>query len=61
MAVDREQVEKVIMIIWIIGLVFLWVSFPFMPGEMWFWFYLAVGWSIAGGVLALILYLSRPK
>ncbi len=61
MAVDREQAEKVILIIWLIGLIFLWVTYPFLPGEFWFWFYLAIGWSIAGGILALILILTRPK
>ena len=58
---ERENIEKAFMIVWVIGLVFLWVSYPFMPGEFWFWFYLAIAWSIAGGVIALILYLTREK
>ncbi len=58
---ERKSIEKAIMIIWLIGLIFLWVSYPFMPGDIFFWMYVAIIWSIAGGVVALILYLTREK
>ena len=58
---ERKTIENIFMAIWVIGLIFLWVSYPFMPGEFLFWFYLAIGWSIAGGIVALILYLTREK
>ena len=54
-----EKIEKIIGIIWVIILVFLWVSFPFLPGDIFFWMWVAIIWSIAGGILGLIFYLIK--
>ena len=54
-----EKIEKIIGIIWVIVLVFLWVSFPFLPGDILFWMWVAICWSIAGGIMGLIFYLIK--
>ena len=54
-----EKIEKIIGIIWVIILVFLWISYPFLPGDIFFWMWLAIIWSIAGGIMGLIFYLIK--
>ena len=54
-----EKIEKIIGIIWVIILVFLWISYPFLPGDIFFWMWLAIIWSIAGGIMGLISYLIK--
>ena len=54
-----EKKEKIIGIIWVIILVFLWVSFPFLPGDIFLWMWAAIIWSIAGGLMGLIFYLIK--
>ena len=54
-----EKIEKITGIIWVIILVFLWISYPFLPGDIFFWMWLAIIWSIAGGIMGLISYLIK--
>ncbi|MFX1336999.1 MAG: hypothetical protein ACFFDK_00165 [Promethearchaeota archaeon] len=54
-----EKIEKIIGTIWVIILVFLWVSYPFLPGDIFFWMWVAIIWSIAGGIMGLIFYLIK--
>jgi len=54
-----EKIEKIIGIIWVIILVFLWISFPFLPGDILFWMWVAISWSIAGGIMGLIFYIIK--
>ena len=54
-----DKIEKIIGIIWVIILEFLCVSFPFIPGDIFFWMWVAISWSIAGGIMGLIFYLIK--
>lgn len=54
-----EKIEKLWGIIWVIILVFLWISFPFLPGNIFFWMWIAISWSIAGGIMGLIFYIIK--
>ena len=54
-----EKIEKIIGIIWVIILVFLWITYPFFPGDIFFWVWIAIIWSIAGGIMGLIFYLIK--
>ena len=56
-----EKIEKIIGTIWVIILVFLWISYPFLPGDIFFWMWVAVIWSIAGGIMGLVFYLIRKS
>ncbi|MFX1315367.1 MAG: hypothetical protein ACFE9T_05850 [Promethearchaeota archaeon] len=58
---DIEKTKKVIGTIWVIILVFLWISYPFYPGDIFFWMWLAIIWSIIGGVLGTIFFMSESK
>jgi hypothetical protein len=54
-----EKIEKIIGIIWVIILVFLWITYPFLPGDIFFWMWIAIIWSIAGGIMGLIFYIIK--
>jgi hypothetical protein len=54
-----EKIEKIVGIIWVIILIFLWITYPFLPGDIFFWMWIAIIWSIAGGIMGLIFYLIK--
>ncbi|MHA2050280.1 MAG: hypothetical protein ACW986_11740 [Promethearchaeota archaeon] len=58
---ELDKIKKVIAFIWIIILVFLWVAYPFFPGDIFFWMWLAIIWSIIGGVIGTIVFMSESK
>ena len=58
---DFEKIKKIIGIIWVVILVFLWTCYPFFPGDILFWMWLAIIWSIIGGVMGTILFMSESK
>jgi len=58
---DIEKTKKIFGIIWLVILVFLWVSYPFFPGDIFFWMWLAIIWSMIGGVLHLIFFMSESE
>jgi hypothetical protein len=58
---DTEKIKKVFQTIWIIILVFLWVMFPFLPGDIFFWMWLAIIWSIGGGVIGIIFFMAESE
>jgi len=59
--VDLEKSKKIFGIIWIPILIFLWVAFPFFPGDIFFWMWLAIIWSIGGGVIGTIFFMMESK
>jgi len=59
--VDGDKIKKVIGIIWLVILVFLWVTYPYWPGDIFFWMWLAIIWSIIGGVVGTIIFMSESK
>ena len=58
---DNGKLEKIFKLIWVPILVFLWVAFPFFPGDIFFWMWLAIIWSIIGGVIGTIFFMIESK
>ena len=58
---DIEKTKNIIGTIWVIILVILCVSFPFLPGDIFFWMWLAIIWSLIGGVLGIIFFMSESE
>ncbi|MFX1375109.1 MAG: hypothetical protein ACFFA0_04800 [Promethearchaeota archaeon] len=58
---DIEKIKKTIGTIWVIILVFLWITYPFYPGDIFFWMWLAIIWSIIGGVLGSIFFMMESS
>jgi len=56
---DIEKTKNIIKTIWVVILVFLWISYPFYPGDIFFWMWLAIIWSIIGGIMAIGLLLNK--
>lgn len=59
--VNLEKIEKVFGIVWLIILVILWVTYPYYPGDIFFWMWLAIIWTIIGGVVGSIFFMSESK
>ncbi|UCC18721.1 MAG: hypothetical protein JSV62_11520 [Promethearchaeota archaeon] len=59
--VDLEKIRKFFGILWLIVLVFLWIAYPYFPGDIFFWMWLAIIWSIIGGVIGSIFFMSESK
>ncbi len=58
---DIEKIKNVFGIIWLVILIFLWISYPFYPGDIFFWMWLAIIWSIIGGVIGTIFFMTESK
>lgn len=58
---DIEKTKKIFGIVWVIGFVFLWITFPFYPGDILFWMWLAIIWTISGGVIQIIFFMGESK
>ncbi|MFX1288536.1 MAG: hypothetical protein ACFFFY_08270 [Promethearchaeota archaeon] len=59
--VELDKTKKIFGIIWLVVLVFLWVSYPYYPGNIFFWMWLAIIWTIIGGVIGTIFFMSESK
>ena len=53
--------KKIIGIIWLIILIFLWACYPFFGGDIFFWMWVAINWSILGCLLGAILFTESQK
>ena len=58
---DIEKTKNIIGTIWVVILVFLWISYPFYPGDIFFWMWLAIIWSIIGAVMGTIFFMSESE
>jgi len=58
---DIEKTKNIIRTIWVIILIFLWISYPFFPRDIFFWMWLAIIWSIIGGVMGTIFFMSESE
>lgn len=58
---DIEKIKKIFGTIWLVILVFLWITYPFYPGDIFFWMWLAIIWSIIGGVLGTIFFMMESN
>ncbi|MHA1452715.1 MAG: hypothetical protein ACTSRD_07640 [Promethearchaeota archaeon] len=46
--VELKNIKAFFAIMWLIILIALWIMFPFMPGNILLWMWLAIAWSILG-------------
>ncbi len=58
---DTEKTKNIIGTIWVIILVFLWITYPFYPGDIFFWMWLAIIWSIIGAVMGTIFFMIESE
>jgi len=58
---DIEKIKNIVGIVWVIILVFLWIFYPFFPGDIFFWMWLAIIWSVIGGVLGTIFFMIESE
>ncbi|MFX0030357.1 MAG: hypothetical protein ACFE8B_14185 [Candidatus Hermodarchaeota archaeon] len=58
---DFEKTKNIIGTVWVIILVFLWITYPFYPGDIFFWMWLAIIWSIIGGVMGTIFFMIESE
>ena len=58
---DIEKTKNIIGTIWVVILIFLWISYPFYPGDIFFWMWLAIIWSIIGAVMGTIFFMSESE
>ena len=58
---DVEKIKNIIGIVWVIILVFLWIAYPYFPGDIFFWMWLAIIWSVIGAVLGTIFFMSESE
>ena len=59
--IDKEKLNTIFSVIWLVPLVILWIAFPFFPGDIFFWMWLAIIWSIIGGVIGTIFFMIESK
>jgi hypothetical protein len=59
--VDKSTIQKIISSIWVIILVILWVLYPFLPGDIFFWMWIAMNWSILGCIIGAMLFTENKK
>jgi len=57
--IESEKKEKIVGTIWTVILVVLWIFYPFFPGNIFIWMWLAIIWSIIGGIMALGLFILK--
>ena len=58
---EKKTLETIFKIIWIPIMVLLWIAFPFLPGDIFFWMWLAIIWSIIGGVIGTLFFMVESK
>ncbi|MFX1420370.1 MAG: hypothetical protein ACFE9N_15780 [Promethearchaeota archaeon] len=59
--VDSEKIKNLFGIIWLIVLIILWIAYPYFPGDIFFWMWLAIIWTIIGGVIGTIFFMTESK
>ena len=58
---DSKKTFNIIAIIWLIILIALWVTYQWLPGDIFTWMMIAICWSALGGVFGRILFAAKDK
>ena len=66
MAETTEKSKKVtfgsvISVIWLVILIVLWATYSWLPGNIFMWMWIAIGWSFAGGLIGAIFFSAKSK
>lgn len=57
--VEMKNVKAFFAIMWLLILIALWIMFPFMPGNILFWMWLAISWSVLGAIVFSIYLMIK--
>ena len=58
---DSKKVWNIISVIWLIIMITLWITYSMLPGNIFMWMWIAIGWSALGGVFGSIFYAAKSK
>ena len=58
---ENKKTQNIIFIIWLVIMIVLWVIYSWLPGNIFVWMWIAIGWSALGGVFGSIIYAARSK
>ncbi|NHK30544.1 MAG: hypothetical protein FK730_04290 [Asgard group archaeon] len=58
---DSKKIWNLITIIWLVIMIVLWVTYQWLPGNIFMWMWIAIGWSAIGGVFGSIHYATNSK
>ena len=53
--------KSVISVIWLVILIVLWATYSWLPGDIFMWMWIAIGWSFVGGLVGAIFFAARSK
>ncbi|NPD89012.1 MAG: hypothetical protein HGN29_09810 [Asgard group archaeon] len=59
--VEKKTIGTIISVSWLVILIALWVSYQWLPGDIFMWMWIAIGWSFLGGVFGAIFFAARSK
>ncbi len=51
--------KSVISVIWLVILIFLWATYSWLPGNIFVWMWIAIGWSFLGGLVGSMFFGAR--
>ena len=58
---ESKRVWNIISIIWLVSMITLWITYQWLPGNIFIWMWIAIGWSALGGVFGSIVFASKDK
>ncbi len=57
----KVTLESIIGTIWLVIMIVLWATYSWLPGDIFMWMWIAIGWSFAGGLIGAIYFSARSK
>ncbi len=58
---DSKKTLNIISIVWLVIMIVLWVTYSWLPGNIFVWMWIAIGWSALGGVFGSIFFAAKDK
>ena len=58
---EKKVINTIISVTWAVILIILWTTFQWLPGNIFVWMWIAIGWSALGGVFGSIYYAAKSK
>ncbi len=57
----KISLKTIISVTWLVVLIALWVTFQWLPGDIFMWMWIAIGWSFSGGTVGAIYFAAKSK
>ena len=57
----KVSLEQIIGVVWLVIMIALWVTYQWLPGDIFMWMWIAIGWSFLGGLIGAIYFGARSK